>query len=147
MEERSSEIFVDSNFFIALLNSEDSLYEKAKSISKKLAERDVSYVISNLVFLEVITVTSMRSGRDTAVKGGNNLLQNSRVRLVHVDEELHEKSWKIFQETEGKNVSFIDCSIIAAMKAEDISTLLTFDKTDFATLQKQYRFSLYKDLV
>jgi predicted nucleic acid-binding protein len=140
---KSNEIFVDSNFLIALLNSEDSLREKASSKSRELAEQNTSYVISNLVFLEVVTVTSMRSGRTNAIEGGNKILANSRVRLVHIDETLHNETWDIFQNTEEKNISFVDCSIIATMRAENIQKLLTFDQKDFKQLQKNYRFSFY----
>jgi predicted nucleic acid-binding protein len=144
MEEKSSEVFVDSNFFIALLNKEDSLHAEAMAISKELAAKNISYAISNLVFAEIVTVTSMKAGRATAVQGGEKLINSSRVRVAYIDENLHKESWDIFQQTEQKNISFVDCSIIAAMESEGITEILTFDRKDFTKLQKKFRFSFYK---
>lgn len=85
----------------------------------------------------------MKSGREAAVRGGEKLLESPRVRVVHINEELQEASWRIFRKVEHKNISFVDCSTIAVMKVEDIARLLTFDTEDFGKLQKHYRFSLY----
>ncbi|MBI4119919.1 MAG: hypothetical protein HY454_00450 [Parcubacteria group bacterium] len=52
-------------------------------------------------------------------------------------------SWQIFKEIANKNVSFVDCSTIAVMKAEGIRHLLTLDLQDFKPLSKKYRFGLY----
>jgi len=41
------------------------------------------------------------------------------------------------------NKVFVDCSTLAAMKAEGIKKLLTFDKKDFTSLKKEYRFGFY----
>ncbi|TSC97166.1 MAG: Uncharacterized protein Greene071421_552 [Parcubacteria group bacterium Greene0714_21] len=144
MEERNNQLFVDSNYFIALFNERDTLAQKARSISEELDIRPTTLVISSLVFLEIVTITSMRAGRKIAKEAGASLLSRQDIRVIHVDEAIQNEAWNIFQETEEKNISFVDCSIIAAMKAEDISTLLTFDRADFTALQKQYRFSLYK---
>jgi uncharacterized protein len=144
MEEKSSEVFVDSNFFIALLNKEDSVHTEAMAISKKLAEKNVSYIISNLVFAEIVTVTSMKAGRATAVQGGEKLLNSSRLQVTYIDESLQKESWDVFQKVDQKNISFVDCSIIAVMRSEGIRQLLTFDKKYFTKLQKKFRFSFYE---
>lgn len=137
-------IFADSNYFIALFNEQDALLEKADYTSKKLDEKDISLCITNLIFLEIVTVTSMRASKQIAWEAGKSLLLNPRIRIIHIDEDLQNESWKIFQEITDKNISFVDCSIIAVMKAEGISRVLTFDKTDFGKLQKIYRFSFYE---
>ena len=143
--ETSKVIFVDSNYFIGLSNPDDLLYARARKIAQSI--QDDILVLSNFVFGEVVTVVSQRRSREAGIEAGQYILSHPRIRFVHIDENLQKESWRIFQEIQSKNISFVDCSIIAAMNAEDISTLLTFDRSDFAALQKQYRFSLYKDLV
>ncbi|MDA1337675.1 MAG: PIN domain-containing protein [bacterium] len=144
MAERNNQVFVDSNYFIALFNKDDGLAEKVDSLNVRLDASPHTLVISNLVFLEIVTVTSMRAGRQIARDSGTSLLARPDVRLVHIDESLHNETWEIFQQTDQKNISFVDCSIIATMKAEGISKLLTFDKKYFKYLQKSYRFSFYE---
>jgi predicted nucleic acid-binding protein len=143
MEGKNSSVFVDSNFLIALFHEKDSLFSRADRISKELVKQNRFLCISSFVFLETITIVSMRAGRKIAVEAGKYLLSNSRIQIIHIDENLQEESWHIFQEIQSKNISFVDCSIIAAMKPEGISTLLTFDATDFKRLQKPYGFKLY----
>lgn len=145
MAERNSKIFADANYFIALANEKDSLYAKALAVSQDLEKRAVQLYISNFVFLEVVTILSQKRNREVANKTGLYLLSNPHISHVHIDEQLHKESWDIFQDISQKNISFVDCSIIAAMKAERVSTLLTFDQTDFRQLQKPYGFNLYEE--
>lgn len=147
MAERNSRVFADANYFIALANEDDSLYPQALAVSQNLEKHAIQLYISNLVFLEVVTVLSQKRNREVANKTGLYLLSDPHISHVYIDEQLHKESWDIFQNISQKNIGFIDCSIVAAMKTENISTLLTFDRIDFSALQKQYRFSLYKDLV
>lgn len=92
------------------------------------------------IFSEIVNVIAMRAGHRIAVGAGSCLLLHPRIRIVHVDENLQRRSWEVFQATEGKNISFVDCSIAALMGAEGIRKLLTFDGTDFKKLQSFYRF-------
>lgn len=137
-------IFIDSNYFIALLNPVDTLHEKARLVGEKISTQDLSLVISNFILLEILTVVSQKVGRYAAVQAGNRLRENPLIEVIHIDEMLQEDSWNIFQEIVKKDISFVDCSIIAVMKAERIDALLTFDIKDFEPLLKQYKFHFYE---
>jgi hypothetical protein len=136
-------IFADSNYFIALYNPGDSLHREAIRVTNSLKKENQKLVISNFVFLELVTVLSQRVGRVGAIYAGVEISGNSSIEFIHVDEMLQNVSWQIFQDVKEKSVSFVDCSIIAVMRAEGIHRLLTFDVKDFKNLQKQYRISLY----
>jgi len=136
-------ICVDSNYFIALNNPLDTNYVKADIISHKVIEKNPFFVISSFTFLETTTVLSQRASRQIAVETGNDLLHNKHVEIIHITDGLQQKSWQIFQAVNKKNLSFVDCSILAVMQYEDIDTLLTFDQKDFSPLQKRYGFHLF----
>ncbi len=140
----NSRVFVDSNYFVALFNSSDTLHTGALDPARRIDSQDTPLVISNLVFLEVVTVLSQRRGRRVAIEVGEHLLTNSLITIIHVDELLQRESWRIFQNSKEKNISFVDASIIAIMQSERIGTLLTFDVQDFKKLQKLYRFNFYE---
>lgn len=53
----NSRIFVDSNYFAALFNNSDSLYEKARNIGVRIINEGAILVVSNLIFLEVTTMS------------------------------------------------------------------------------------------
>ncbi|MDP3724254.1 MAG: PIN domain-containing protein [bacterium] len=136
-------IFVDSNFFIALSNLGDNQHKKAVEVKKKITKGNYILTITNLIFLEIVTVLSQRLGRQEAVGIGEKLLTDADMKIVHVNTDLHKLSWEIFKEVSKKNMSFVDCSSIVAMDAEGIEKFLTFDNEDFAPLRKKYRFSFF----
>lgn len=135
--------FADTNYFVALFNPIDTSHAAALVIAEDLSDRNTHLVISSYIFTEVVTILSLRAGRKVSITAGQYLLNDNTISNIHIDQFLQEQSWKIFQATEHKNISFIDCSSIAVMQSENIITALTFDITDFKKLQKQYRFSLY----
>jgi predicted nucleic acid-binding protein len=141
--ERSERIFVDSNFYVAFYNPLDSLHETALATGRKLIDTHTSVMISSLVFLETVTVLSQRVDRLTAVDVGRFLRESPQVQITHIDEAVHDESWRIFQEIVQKDVSLVDCSIMAAMRAEGVDTLLTFDRGHFRHFLKHYRFRFY----
>lgn len=136
-------IFVDSNYFVALQNTEDSLHKKAIKATVRLAEENAKVVISNLVFLEVVTILSQRAGRKIANAFGSDLLSSPNIEVLHIGKSLQSDTWEIFKSISKKNISFIDCSILAAMRQQEIDSLLTFDRTDFSGLRDQYGFSFF----
>ena len=138
-------IFVDSNYLIALSNPNDSLHDIAIRLSDKLLKENTNLFISNYVFLEIVTVLTQRVNKEIALITGTELLQNRQVEIIHITKNLQQKSWEIFKMINKKNISFVDCSCIAVMEFENISTLLSFDKTDFIPLQKLLRFDFYYD--
>lgn len=132
-------VFVDSNFFVALFNPDDSQYTKAIKFSKYIDKENTSLVISNYIFLEIVTVLSQRRGKTVGNAVGDYLMVPPNI-IIQIDEELHQQTWDIFKTLKNKDISFVDCSTIAVMKAEGISRLLTFDQDHFKKLQKVYRF-------
>lgn len=141
--ERFEKVFVDANYFIALFNETDSLHQKAKEIGAMLDRNKQSLIISNFIFLEIVTVVSLRRGKETARVAGSSLLEAPHIEMIHVGPALHQRSWKLFEKVEQKNISFVDCSSALLMEDENIYTLLTFDTTDFNVLQKHVTFQFF----
>lgn len=139
----SERIFADSNFFVALFNSDDSLNKKAFEVADRLDDAKASLVISNFIFLEIVTVLAQRCGRAIARSAGNYLLNEPRIGVIHIDENSQASAWRLFQQVSNKNVSFVDCSTIAIIEDEALQSLLTFDRTDCKKLQDHSRFKLY----
>lgn len=141
MARKIDKVFVDSSFFVALYNDLDNQHQKAKKISQKLLEEDPESFISNFIFSEIVTIISQKVSRKAAVEAGLDLpLGNG---LIYIDPYLHQKTWEIFKKIDRKNVSYVDCSILAVMQHLGITTLLTFDTTDFKSLQKALKFKLF----
>ncbi len=134
------DIFFDSNYYIGLVNRQDSIYLKSLNLSHKL--KDISYkpFISNLIFIEVVTVISQRVGREAAVTTGEYLKSTSEI--VRINYDLEQKTWELFKQVKQKDVSFVDCSTLVFLKDKKIEKLVTFDK-HFTKLSYQFNFSIF----
>lgn len=136
-------ILVDSNFLVALSKEDDSLHKQALKVKARLKKERVKIVISNLIFIETVTVLSMRAGRKIAINAGEDLLSRNGIDIIRIGSEVELSAWEIFKDVKKKNMSFVDCSSIAVMQAEGINKFLTFDEEDFSPLRKKYSFSFY----
>lgn len=132
-------IVVDTNVICALYNPEDSLYEKAQRIKSLFTE--YKPIVSNFILLETYTILSQRISKEFAVSFGKRIREKHSYAVVWIGPKLEEDVWKIFTSIKDKNFSYVDASILAAMKSEKITHLLSFD-TGFAQLQKTFGFTL-----
>jgi predicted nucleic acid-binding protein len=137
-------VFVDSNYFIALFNISDTLHAEALALAESMVNKNIVLYVSNYIMLEVLTVLSQRVGREAARVASDNLVDSEQIRAVHITEELHSRSLEIFRTTDSKNVSLVDCSILAVLNYVGIKQLLTFDTTDFKPLKGRFNFDFYK---
>jgi predicted nucleic acid-binding protein len=133
-------VFLDSNFLIAIFNNSDSNHKKAQQLAYSMAELDSKLYISNYILLEVLTVLSQRINRETAIDVKTRLLNGRNLELVHINEELSNLSLEFFEEIKAKNMSVVDCSILAVLNYVGIKQLLTFDTTDFTPLRERFNF-------
>ena len=132
-------LFVDTNYLCAFYNRSDSLHEKAKKYSSLLQEFHI--VISNFILLESYTVLSQRVSKNHVLTFKEDMYNEKYYRIYWVDKNLEENVWSIFKSIKDKNFSYVDASILAVMKKEKISHLLSFD-AGFKNLQEQFKFQL-----
>ena len=132
-------VFVDTNFFCALYNPTDSLYQSAQVIRKHVVNWDL--IVSNFILLETYTILSQRVSKHFAIQFGQKLLTEHPYIIIWVDKKLEESVWNIFASVSNKNFSYVDASILAVMQKEYIHHLLSFDR-QFVKLQKKFHFTL-----
>jgi len=121
--------FVDTSYLIALENSVDQYHRTASRHWSELAKSSShSFVTSSYVFVEVVTLLNNRRLHAKAVELGKNLLTSRLFNLVHVDEELFDEAWALFQKHKDKKYSLTDCVSFQLMKRLAITEALTFDK-------------------
>lgn len=122
-------IFVDSDVFVSVLRKDDSNHQKVKKIYLQLEKLSVSFVTSNYVFAEVITVISQKIGHRIAIEFINNMRSsNSMYNFIQVTPEIEEIALEIFKKQTSKNVSFVDCANMAVMKHDNLDAIFSFDE-------------------
>lgn len=125
-------LFLDSSFFIALLNEKDSEHHRAVEVFDEVASGSMGSVYtSDYVFDEAVTFTLTRTGRpDLALRMGRLILGEGTPPLaavVMVDDTVFAESWRIFQRLAAKGLSFTDCTSLALMKSFRVDRILSFD--------------------
>jgi len=122
-------LFVDSDAFVALAKEDDSNHERAVQILGELLHANVSFLTSNYVFSETITVISQRVSHKAALLFIEEMKSPNASFLIRwVDEELEVIATEIFKNQRSKNVSFVDCTNMAIMQDDKINVIFSFDK-------------------
>ena len=132
-------LFIDTNYLCAYYNKLDSLHEKAKKLFPELSKFNI--IISNFILLECYTVISQRVSKNYALIFKEDMYTQKYYRIVWIDKMLEQETWSIFASIRDKNFSYVDASILAAMKNGKITHLLSFD-AGFAQFQNNFGFTL-----
>lgn len=128
MRTKSFNLFTDTSSLVALYSPLDINHEKALSLAEKY--KNCSYMISDYVFTEVVTIISQKVGKDESIKVGE-LLRNFYT-WIKVDDNIIDAAWVIFKKQKSKNVSFVDCTTFAIYQDGLFDKAFSFD-SDFKT--------------
>jgi predicted nucleic acid-binding protein len=120
-------IFADSSYWIALLNPDDRLHDRACEISAQTGAALV--VTSEMVLTEVLNHlsgcrTSLRRAVATAVE---DIYDDANCRVVPQTTEQFRSALRLFKQRDDKRWSLTDCASMLIMQAEDIHEALTHD--------------------
>lgn len=120
-----SQIFVDSDAFIALAVEEDSIRPWAEKVSKQLFNRESTLVTSNFVFGEVVTLVSQKLGLKRAKESID--LMESACSIIDATLFHRQDAVKKFFSRTSKNTRFTDCINMAMMDELGIDTIFSHD--------------------
>ncbi|MFY9462835.1 MAG: PIN domain-containing protein [Candidatus Sungiibacteriota bacterium] len=127
--ESKAEVFVDANVFIALLNKDDALHERAVSLWVQCKNAKRHLMTANVVVSEVITVLSQRASKALALRFADTIYSRSRdIELIYADEGIETAALGYLRSWSTKNASFVDAIIVAIMKQRGIAHLASFDR-------------------
>ena len=121
-------IILDSDFLISLRHPDQSTHLEAKKIFKKIKKQfDPILFCLNLCIQETATVISHKYSQKQAVDFYKSTLTNSP-NIINLDPKLESLTWKIFLKQTKKNISFIDCANLVAIKHYNLDKIFSFDK-------------------
>jgi len=120
------EIFLDTSFLVAFYNKRDKNHQKARRFISK-SDKSMAFLISDYIFDEVLTVLLVRGGKSLSIEAGRKILEDERIDLFQIDEEIFQKAWMVYQGFQDKEWSFTDCASYVLMKNLSIDTGASFD--------------------
>lgn len=124
--------FVDTSFFVALLDPRDKNHARAVEALEKLEGRRLAdqLLTTNNVVLETITVARYEAGHALAVKAGEMLYGEKLARLHRTTAEEEAAAFAYLRKYEDKEYSAVDCLSFVVMETLGIREVLAFD-SDF----------------
>lgn len=120
--------FVDSVCWIAILNADDELHEKAATEYKKLMKSGFRFVTSTAVLNEVANALCKPKYRGSVVEFYKKLQKSQRIEIAFVDEKLWSSGWEFYEKRPDKEWSLTDCISIVMMQEQGSTDALTNDK-------------------
>lgn len=127
----TSKVFIDTNIFVALRDETDSTHAKAIHFYEVLKSDNTKFITSSDIIAESLTVISKKLGKRSAIDFLDGI--GAFAKEIFIDENLHKETRKFFRRIKSKNISFVDCSSVIAMKKNKLDTIFSFDE-DFKKL-------------
>jgi hypothetical protein len=118
-------IFVDSSFFIALVDRKDQWHPAAKAVLPVLADETI--LISDLILAESVTIIGRRSGGKAGEQLYHYFMDNCD--LIVTDEKILKGCMSVFLRYDG-TLSVSDAVSVFIMKKKNIDRIVSFD-SDF----------------
>lgn len=121
------EVFVDTSYWIAIVNKNDQWHEVAKSAKKSLGE--VRLVTSDEVLVEFLSGLSNHGThlRAQGAKVVRAILDNASVSVVPQSRQSFLSALDFYENRKDKQYSLVDCISMITMTGRSITDVLTSD--------------------
>ncbi len=121
-------LFGDSGGWLAMYDVKDKYHLAAKRSFDTLLEQRVSFLVTDYVIAETLTLMRGRLGHRKTVAFGEWLLNAPLVQQVRLDVDLWNEAWHLFKKYDDKDLSFVDCASFVAMRRQRVVDAFTFDR-------------------
>lgn len=119
-------IFVDSSFIVCLHNSKEYFYDIAREFSKKYSNEQL--YINSIVKYETINLIYRKYGKEET-KRINKLFKSNVFNVLTVSPDIEQVAFKYLLKNKNQSdPNLFDHIHFASMKANNIDSVLTFDK-------------------
>jgi predicted nucleic acid-binding protein len=120
-------VFVDTGYWIALLNQNDELHERTEAASKSLGPHLA--VTTEMVLTEVASFFSKSAGlRQAVVVLIRRLRANPNVKIIPQTSLQFQNALDLYEQSSDKNWSLTDCASFIVMRELKIIKALAHDE-------------------
>jgi predicted nucleic acid-binding protein len=120
--------FGDTSGWGAYFNRRDRFHKQAVAAIRSRVGQAVTFVVTDYILDETLTLLRHRMGHGPAVECGRWLLQSPLVRLLNVSEAEWRNAWEIFQQYDDQEFSFTDCVSFVVMRDHGLREVFGFDR-------------------
>lgn len=120
-------LFTDTGAWLAAFDQGDAFHNAARSALTSLQGQHVTLLTSDYILDETITAILSRASHRAAVRFGDWIQGERRVRIVKVDADLWQAAWQLFKRYDDKAFSFTDCASFVIMQRQGLVDVFGFD--------------------
>jgi predicted nucleic acid-binding protein len=121
-------VFLDTNGWLALLNSSDLLHSVARLEWTALAAQKCQVVLTDWIVAETGNGLAKSRGRNHFAAAFELLRSSPRAELVHVSSPLLDRSLALYARRTDKHWGLVDCASFLVMADLGISQAFTNDR-------------------
>lgn len=122
-----NKIFVDTSFFIALLNSRDTYHHPAVKWQEQLSKQMVQKITSDYILLELCDGLAKLNYRQVAVQIIELIEKDVSFKVIPTSSEITQAAWTLFKSRPDKEWGLTDCTSFVIMEKFAITSALTTD--------------------
>ena len=121
-------LFVDAAYWVAMINPQDDLHERAISLSRSLD--DCLFVTTEMVMTEVLNFFAERgrAPRQLAANLVQRLRQDANTRIGAQTSDQFDDALEMYRNRQDKQWSQTDCASFRVMENDHITEALTYDQ-------------------
>ena len=120
-----TKIFLDTWFFVALINKRDQYHQKALELSEEFENSPL--ITTDAVFLEVGNALSSNY-KNEAVELMEYFLESDDVEVIRLSPDLFDEALNLYKKHQDKSWGLVDCISFVVMKRYEVTKSLTFDR-------------------
>jgi uncharacterized protein len=121
-------VFVDTSGWIAVLNADDALYERACARLSDLGAEGRPLVTTDWVLAETGNGLARPAARSRLAGATERFLNSANCRLVWVDQALFGRALRLYSQVTDKWWGLVDCASFVVMRDEKIVDTFTSDR-------------------
>ena len=123
-------IFVDTWAWYALIDTSDSNHLIAQIANEELQDEGYTFVTTNFVVEETLTLVRYTLGHTAAVRFWHllqELIADGLVEYIRIEAVHETAAWQIFERYSDQDFSFTDCTSFAVMRLRHLTEVFTGD--------------------
>ena len=122
------DIFVDTSYFIALVNKSDDHHSKAKNWAMQIKEKNITCHITIPVVFEIADGFSKTARREIGIDLIEKMSSSDNFVIHFFDDTTYEKALNLYKSRKDKEWGLTDCYSFELMKQLNLLNALTADK-------------------
>lgn len=120
-----SATFIDTSYFLALVNSRDKYHQIASRVAKEILP---PFVTSDAVLFELGNALAKPPHRALGIFALQQIRADVGIEIVHVDPDLFAQTIAFYNSRPDKAWGLTDCSSFVIMQQRKLQDVLTADK-------------------